>query len=348
MEIYKLLNRFELLYNHDDRLADLRRCYIDKDLNSIFRLSDTNEDLRKAIIEKNLHSIFRLVENKRIIGEIEDLRKAVIENNLHSLFRLLPGTDDLRKAVIDENIHSIFRLINNKELKGLVLNNNYHDMWRLLEKYTNSQFVYAFKTLLEKNINFDEDSFSQGQIKSKQWLVKEVKNLDIHLGTVFLCAGWYGTLATMLFESGIHMDKIRSFDIDPDVWKIAEIFNKKWVVDNWKFKSSVQDIHDIDFSNDHVYRVYKSNGEEELLWDTPDTIINTSCEHIDNFDEWYEKIPSGKLIILQNNNYFEVEEHINCKKSLDDFSKQTPMDHVLYEGELDLILYKRFMRIGFK
>ena len=29
----------------------------------------------------------------------------------------------------------------------------------------------------------------------------ELKKIGMHLGTVFLCAGWYGTLATMLFES---------------------------------------------------------------------------------------------------------------------------------------------------
>ena len=37
--------------------------------------------------------------------------------------------------------------------------------------------------------------------------------------------------------------------------------------------------------------------------DVPNTIINTSCEHIVNFDEWYRKIPAGKLVILQSNDY---------------------------------------------
>ena len=96
MEIYKLLDRFELLYSNDNRLADLRRAYIDQDLTSIFKLCNADEDLRKAVMEENWHSIFRVIDNKRIIGEIEDLRKAVLEENLHSLFRLPPGTDDLR------------------------------------------------------------------------------------------------------------------------------------------------------------------------------------------------------------------------------------------------------------
>lgn len=347
MEIYKILDRFELLYPNNEYLADLRRAYIDQDLNSVFRLCD-KEELRKAVAEKNIHSIFRLVDNTRAIGELEDLRKAVIDQNLHSLFRLLPGNEDLRKAVCEDNIRSIFRLVNNNDLKKLVLDDNIYSLWRILQKQTDTNFVYAFKFMNEQNIKFDEDCFSRGQLKSKLWLVNELKKISVDLGVVFLCAGWYGTLATMMFESGIYINKIRSFDIDSNVWKIAEIFNKKWVVDDWKFKSSVQDIHDIDFTNDHVYRVYKSNGEEELLWDTPDTIINTSCEHIKNFDTWYAKIPEGKLVILQCNNFKEIEEHVNTHDTLDSFADQTPLDVELYSGELDLGIYKRFMRIGYR
>jgi hypothetical protein len=80
----------------------------------------------------------------------------------------------------------------------------------------------------------------------------------------------------------------------------------------------------------------------------PDTIINTSCEHIENFSKWYSKIPKGKLIILQSNDYFEVKEHVNCSKSISQFSKTCPMTETLFEGELFLPKYTRFMKIGFK
>ena len=69
---------------------------------------------------------------------------------------------------------------------------------------------------------------------------------------------------------------------------------------------------------------------------------------MNNFEEWYAKIPSGKLVVLQSNNFFEVEEHINCATDLDDFSKMTPMEHVYYKGELELEKYTRYMRIGYK
>ena len=60
------------------------------------------------------------------------------------------------------------------------------------------------------------------------------------------------------------------------------------------------------------------------------------------------KIPKDKLVILQSNNYFEIKEHVNCSSSLKEFSKSAPMQKTLYEGELDLGKYTRYMKIGHK
>jgi len=346
MEIYEILDRFELLNPGNENIESLRRAYTDQDLSSVFKLCD-KEEYRKAILEQNIHSIFRIIENKRCIGEVEDLRKAVLEHNLHSLFRMLPGNEDLRKAITEDNIHSLFRLLGNDDLKKIMLDHNIWSMFRLLEEYTDSYFVKALKDLITNDVSFDKDCFSRGQLKSKVWLVEVLEDLDIELGNIFLCAGWYATLATMLFESKCKIDKIISFDIDPTVWKIAETFNKKWVLEDWKFKSSTQDIHEIMFA-EHIYDVNKTDGTTERLWTTPNTVINTSTEHIGNFSDWYTKICKGQLVILQNNNYFEVEEHVNCFNSLEEFSNSAPMETVLYQGELDLDKYTRFMKIGYK
>lgn len=116
---------------------------------------------------------------------------------------------------------------------------------------------------------------------------------------------------------------------------------------DWKFKASTQDINDINYSG-HSYKTIKSDGTETELHDEPDTIINTSCEHIENFSKWYDKIPEGKLVILQSNNFFEVDEHVNCSKDIDEFKAQAPCKEYLYTGTLDLEKYNRFMIIGIK
>jgi len=236
------------------------------------------------------------------------------------------------------------------DLRRFYLDNDINSLFRLLETFSSSQLIVAVRKLID-NPNFVSDCLARGQVKSKLWLIEEIAKLEkkknLTLGTVFLCGGWYGTLATMMFERNFNITKIRSFDIDESCREIAEIFNKPWVMQDWKFKASTQDIHDIDYSN-HVYHVYRSDGSQCELTDSPDTVINTSCEHIINFEKWYSKIPTGKLVILQTNNYFEIPEHINCSKSLEQFASQTPMTTILYEGELFLDKYLRFMRIGIK
>ena len=150
----------------------------------------------------------------------------------------------------------------------------------------------------------------------------------------------------MLSEAKIKFDKIRSFDIDDSVWKIVETFNQH-LKDGWLFKAQTKDIMDINYAVDD-YTTIKGNGDIEQCKDSPDTIINTSCEHIADFDKWFAKIPYGKLIILQSNNYYSVEEHVNCVKDGLDFEQMAPLSEVYFAGELPLEKYTRFMRIGRK
>ena len=269
-------------------------------------------------------------------------------------FELLYPTNsnlsDLRRAYIDKDLSSIFRLVNdnNKEdLRKLIMEDNTYKLWPLLNEYVETQFTAAFKSFFVNETEIWNDCFSRGQLRSKLWLVHELKKCNADLGTVFLCAGWYATLATMLFESGIRINKIRSFDIDDSCRSIAETFNSPWVKQDWKFKTITQDINEINYSM-HTYNVKRADGSKCEISDSPDTIINTSCEHIENFTEWYAKIPKGKLVVLQSNNYYEVEEHVNCAKDITEFGNMARMQNILYSGELELPKYKRFMLIGYK
>jgi hypothetical protein len=195
-----------------------------------------------------------------------------------------------------------------------------------------------------KQLDSMVDAYSVGQLKSKSWLIEKLPN---DLGLVFICAGWYGTLANLMFDNCREkFTKIRSFDIDPSCYSIADTINRPWVIDGWQFKASTLDIHDIEYPTTHT--TYRANGTSQTLVEDPDTIINTSCEHIKDFDIWYDKIPKGKIVALQSNDFFDVAEHINCVGSLTEFTEQTPLTTVLYQGELPLEKYTRYMRIGVK
>ena len=201
------------------------------------------------------------------------------------------------------------------------------------------------------------DMFSLGQLESKFWIVEELEALNVNLGTVFICGGWFGSLANMIFTSNVQVDKIRSFDIDPSCLEIAEAMNRDYVIDNWKFKAVTEDMYNINYTG-HTYNTTRCTSpfayDSTLVecHDVPNTIINTSCEHIEDFDTWYNSIPDGKLVILQNNNYFKIEDHISCVKDIEEFRKQCPINNLLYGGTIELNEmeggYNRFMLIGQK
>ena len=365
---------FRLIENEETLpVEDIRKAVVEDNLHALFRLVDkiTEEDL--VDLEQIADTIDNAPWDQLIKGAdehyfIDDLRRGILEKNLYSVFRvleefqtkeLLPLSmpmEDLRKAILEENIHSIFRVLarldaENRQMNALrqaVVNK---DIRASISLFIDEPPV-LFDTLPRTMRMFPDidlrDAFSRGQISSKKWLADELKTLDLDLGTVFLCAGWYGSLALLLFESGLEVEKIRSFDKDAECHKIADTINRPYVMSEWKFKAQTADIHEINYTDGHEYITLKSNGEGQKLYDKPDTVINTSSEHIENFKEWYTSIAPGTLVILQTNDYFEIADHINCVKNIDAFKDMAPMSNILFEGTLNLEFYNRYMLIGYR
>ena len=194
-----------------------------------------------------------------------------------------------------------------------------------------------------------EDATSFGQLESKKWLLEVLKEKNqTSLGTVFVCAGWYGLLPMFfLRDKEFAIQKIFLFDTDPLSVKVSEDLNRLHVKADWKFKATQKDILSLDYK-EASFKTLKANGEPEPITVSPDTIINTSCEHIKDFPLWWEKIPEGKFVILQSNDYFDIPFHVNCHSSLEEFQKAAPMKRLIYSGALDLKTYRRFLLIGFK
>lgn len=200
-------------------------------------------------------------------------------------------------------------------------------------------------------------AFSKGQIKSKMWALDTIESLGLHksLRSVLVLCGWYGILNRMMFDrwGSDGIERSRSVDVDPDCEAIADKINHPELVSSWKFKASTKDIFDLSYgSADQNYEVHLPlKNKKGEVWEEPaqyDIIINTSCEHIPNFKEWYDKIPDGQLLLLQSNDYFEHEEHCNCVNSTAEFREQTPMQNRLFSGALPLEKYTRYMVIGYK
>jgi len=206
------------------------------------------------------------------------------------------------------------------------------DQWETIRKElrqhpTSFEYLNNIGEAMKMYPEFDVDSLSKGQLYSKLWLVKELKKISPYYGTVFLLGGWYGMLVEMLFDN-MNIDKIHSFDLDETACKIADEINLNHVIDSWRFKAFVKNINELDYSE-------------------ADTIINTSTEHI-NENTWFDSIPTKKLIIIQSNNLTSIEDHTNCVKNEYELKEKYKLSEYYFQGELDVVDYKRFMIIGRK
>jgi hypothetical protein len=171
------------------------------------------------------------------------------------------------------------------------------------------------------------DAFWQGQIKSKEWLIDNIKPYVANAVSIDIHGGWVGVLASLLFQSDIAIKYLRSIDIDPACQPIATMMNKIEEQDGY-FKAVTADMCEVE--------------------STSDIIINTSCEHItqEQYDKWLSNLPDLSLLVLQSNNY-DIPEHVRWATDLNDFQKQSNIN-VLWSGELPTQLYNRYMLIGYK
>lgn len=225
----------------------------------------------------------------------------------------------------------------------------YKDILDGLSLFYRSDFIMDIRnTALQFPASGLGNALNRRQTTSKLWLLDSLH--ETHggaLGTVHILGGWYGVLAALIRnDPRFTYDRIVSIDIDPECERVANSLNVA-DVESGRFMSVTADIYDVDYSAGEI-RAGRRNGHAPRLLPRPDILINTSCEHLDRFAEWYDRLPSDLLLILQSNDYFAEPEHINCVQSLDAFKAQAPMREVLYAGDLVLDKYTRFMLIGRK
>lgn len=173
------------------------------------------------------------------------------------------------------------------------------------------------------------ESFWKGQLKSKTWLIESLeKSINYANPKIVIHGGWNGVLASLLFNSNISAKHITSLDVDPHCEEIAFTMNKRQEMAG-KFTAVTADMCS-----------YKYEA---------DIVINTSCEHItqEQYNKWYKNIPHDATVVLQSNNYNELDEHIRCPANIQEFLKQSKIKH-RWIGEMELPKYTRFMIIGKK
>lgn len=74
-------------------------------------------------------------------------------------------------------------------------------------------------------------------------------------------------------------------------------------------------------------------------------VINLSTEHMSK--NWYQRLLPGTTILMQSNN-FELDDHINTCKTIDEMKLRYPLSSIFYENTIELNIYNRFTLAGIK
>jgi len=206
-----------------------------------------------------------------------------------------------------------------------------------------------------KNLKILSDAFSRSQMRSKIWLVDELSKINKNFDNIVLLAGWYGQLIDLFGNQSINeitFAKFRNIELDKDCCLESDYNFNLRRLEGHKVKAINADINNLTLhENGYEWEIENFKTEEKYLEKfLPDLIINTSSEHMTT--EWFNQIRFKKwtkkpLVVIQNNNFFGIPEHVNCVHSVDHMKKVFPMERILFEGELQLKGYKRVMLIGY-
>ena len=178
--------------------------------------------------------------------------------------------------------------------------------------------------------NSFEDSVSQGQYESKLWLNEKLEKFismpELHIDII---GSWFGFPLIEMLANAFDIKQIDLYDIDEDCHKVTAQY-----INHFDCDFKIVQFKDF-FERKEMRRRH--------------LIINTSSEHMSDIvlmKEYYKDYPVKPILAIQSNNYFDVEDHINCVKEVDELIEKNQIKNVLYKGKRSLPLYDRFMVIG--
>jgi hypothetical protein len=247
--------------------------------------------------------------------------------------------------VLHESRTNFFKVFNLLEmLFGLntifscVINNDIKLLGKTLGQYYPKQadHLTRLSSAVANNLNLNwKDALSRNQVKSKLWLIEKLTQAnvvpksrsitDVETSTLVV-GGWVGMIPFLASMLGKNLDSVTNVDIDKSVHSAALELNTGT---HYNFKNSGTDVREIDLKK------YK-----KLL------IIDTIVEHFKEHGEWVKTLPKGTTVILQGNDMFDVPDHVNCHKSLEEFLASCGLNTILWAGELNLYKCTRYMAIG--
>lgn len=205
----------------------------------------------------------------------------------------------------------------------------------MIDFENNTISLDLFKNVLKEIKNTDRsndiiDSFSNNQFKSKRKLLDLIERFDIldndSVITIFGC--WYGSILVPSLSPKVK--KIVLTDLDDMTIRIAK-------------NRFFQNLKNVAWSTGDVFTQWREEYATTTLF------INTSCEHMLPMKDWpwWNNLQNDAYFAFQSNNMNQIEGHINCVQSLEEFKTQLPPNsQILFEDELEDERGIRYTLIG--
>ena len=252
--------------------------------------------------------------------------KGLISQEEMEAITFIQDKQELRKALLNK--------LNELGIDGFVYKNKYEDKGNISYVIVDPSQVKvlsvepAAEEVSEASPNTLEGSFTPDLVESKTWLAKMLaKGLKgKNAGTIYVLGSWYGNMGIFLQQADVKFDKLVLIEPNED----------------WLMRS--KDL--LDTLNDEGKLVLIHQKAEDVVYEKPGVVINTSCN--ETGPVFLTKLPDNMLCLLQARN--NVDNVLIETDNLEEFKDLFSLNKIYYAGEKHLTDpetdYTRYMIIG--
>ena len=145
------------------------------------------------------------------------------------------------------------------------------------------------------------DSFSDNQFLAKKQMLEKLDFLTKE-SEVVIFGSWYGSILIPYLSPIVK--RITCIDLDNEVLQVSK---------NRLFKH----LKNVEYNSGDVFKLDLSR------YHTTDLFINPSCEHMPPMKE-FPYWPKSTHFAFTSNNMYDIEGHVNCVSSIQEFKNQLP------------------------
>jgi len=211
-----------------------------------------------------------------------------------------------------------------------------------------NMLVDRLKDLVYDYPNYDISSYANKQNGAiHSWVISQMTNVFAkkYLGTVYILDGGIGLLGAGFLDSSLVFQNIRSFDLNPSGQFMADSMMKNELLEDWKFKSTTQDIFNLDYIKNEFITTLPDGSLSNPFDEIPNVVINTNISYIENYEDWWKMVPTTRYVVLVS-----TSDENSARPFLSSiaFNRKFQLETEFYSGNQKINGINYYMKIGIK